>query len=123
MTYLIYISLVSLLLIISMVSYRSYEINRGKELIAYSTRKKSDEKVLTFLDKNIILLGRIYQRISVELSKLPEIAADKMHYVWKVISQKGDLFFDKIRGKRPMNNRGSVSLYWQSVSRSKDSKK
>lgn len=104
-----------------MVSYRSYEITTSKQILSDSFRYKSDRKVLTFLGKNIILFNRFYYRAASKVVKVPEVAGHKSHDVWQSFSRRVDMFFEKVKGKKPMNKKGAVSLYWQSVSQDKDS--
>lgn len=105
-----------------MISYRSYELVKGGKIFSDSFRQKSDEKVLTFLAKNIILLNRFYRIIIRKISNLVKIILVRVHLIWKSLSKKGDSFFDRVKGKRVINNKGSVSLYWQSVSESREDK-
>lgn len=120
MIYLIWISASSLAFIILMVSYRSYELSAGKQIFSDSFRNKSDRKVLTFLGKNIILFNRFYSLLVSRLLKTSEFAGHKSHDIWQVFSKKVDQFFERVKGKKPMNKKGSLSLYWQSFDSRKD---
>jgi hypothetical protein len=117
MTYLITIFGLALFFLIVMIAYRSYELSYNKELISRQKISKIDKKLLTFYDKNIILLNRLYGNIN----NLPEIVSHKSHGLWEMFAGKVDTYFEKIKKNKSENNKGSVSIYWKSVSEVKDS--
>lgn len=75
---------------------------------------------MTFLDKNIILFNRFYGLMASRLLKVPEMIGHKSHDIWKIISRKIDHFFERVKGRRPTDKKGSLSLYWQSFDDSKN---
>lgn len=112
MTLSIWLIIISAVVIIGMISYRSYEVILDKNLISEEKRLSCDKKVLTFFNKNI----KLFNRLSRKFKKIPEVLIHKVHDFWKVISNKVDFYFDKIKRNKKDNNKGSVSIYWQKVS-------
>jgi len=100
-----------------MIFHGYLELNYGKEIISRDKRQVADKKLLTFYKKNIILLDRLY----LSLKKLPEITSHKSHDIWQVISKKADSYFARIKKNKSDNEKGSVSIYWQSVRESRNS--
>lgn len=117
MTLSIWLAIISSVVIIGMISYRSYEVIFDKNLISEQKRLSCDKKVLTFFNKNIKLLNRLSRKTK----DVPEIIVHKVHDFWKVISNKVDFLFEKIKRNKKDNNKGSVSIYWQKVSESRKS--
>lgn len=118
MTYLITIFGISLVLLFVMIAYRSYELSYNKEIISRQKLSNVDKKILTFYNKNIILLNRLYN----SLKDLPKILSHKSHDVWEIFSKKVDTYFEKIKKSKSENNKGAVSFYWKSVSEVKGSR-
>lgn len=112
MTLSIWLITISLVVIVGMISYRSYEISSDKKIISDQKRLSCDKKVLTFFNKNIKLLNRL----SNSVKKLPEWFLHQVHNIWKAVSRKVDFYFEKIKKNKSSDNRGSVSIYWQKVS-------
>jgi hypothetical protein len=117
MTLSIWLIIISLVVIVGMISYRSYELSYDKKLISDEKRLSCDKKVLTFLDKNI----KLFNRLSDRLKMIPELFFHKIHDFWKVVSKKIDFHFDKAKKKKSENNKkGSISIHWQKFSENKD---
>jgi|AntRauTorckE6833_2_1112554.scaffolds.fasta_scaffold12959_3 hypothetical protein len=114
---LIWLFLISLLVLVAMVFHGHLELNLGKEIISKDKRQVTDKKLLTFYKKNITLLDRLYS----SLRKLPEISKQKSHDIWQVVSKKVDSYFAKVKKKKSDNEKGAVSIYWQSVRESRNS--
>ena len=96
-----------------------FEIKHGKEIISRDKREVTDRKILTFYKKNIILLDRLYSA----LKQLPEKFGRKLHDLWKLVSEKVDSFFEKVKDSKSKNKKGSVSIYWKSVGEIRKNKK
>jgi len=116
MTLLISFFGVSLLIVVSMIVYRTYELSYNKEFISNNKRELLDKKLLTFYEKNISLLSKHLNALGLKVKKLPEITNHKLHDLWQVVSKKIDSRFEKIRNSKSKHEKGSVSVYWQSVS-------
>jgi hypothetical protein len=119
MTYLLITLGLSLFFLLLMIAYRSYELSYNKELISREKINVFDKKLLTFYDKNIILLNRFYD----VLRNLPMVSSHKIHDLWEGFSKTVDSRFEKIKRSKSENNKGSVSIYWKSVSQVKRSNK
>jgi len=119
MIILIWVFSISLLILISMILNGYFEIKHGKEIISRDKREVTDRKILTFYKKNIILLDRLYSA----LKQLPEKFGRKLHDLWKLVSEKVDSFFEKVKDSKSKNKKGSVSIYWKSVGEIRKNKK
>ncbi len=106
-----------------MIGYRSYELSSGKKLFSEEKRAKSDQKLLTFYHKNINLTNRFLINLKSNFQNFFHFVNQKLNNLWCLISKKVDGYFDRIKGKKEINKKGSVSLYWQSVGQREDLKK
>ena len=101
-----------------MIAYRSYELSYINMLgISFYADSDVDKKILTFYEKNIILLNRLSGR----LANLPEIISYRSHDLWEFFSKKVDTYFERVKKNKSESSKGSVSIYWDSVSEVKSS--
>lgn len=100
---------------VGMIFHSYHELSSNKDASLRVKRKTVDNKILTFYQKNIILLNRLQSK----LKSLPEVIKRKSHDLWQVVSNKIDSYFEKIKRNKNDNNKGSVSIYWQSVKEGK----
>jgi hypothetical protein len=114
---------ISLLLIIIMIIYRSFELKSGKNIISSEKREKMDfglikffQNVETFVEKNLKLL-------KIKTLDIFHESHVFLHKLWNYIANKVDVYFHRMKGKRQAHKKGAISLYWKSVAEHKDSVK
>jgi len=125
---------VSAFLIILFILIRSVELKKGKFFLPKRIRLSADNflsKISLAVFRNI---GRIKKLIKAELSILPTRILKLTHFIWSKTRQKIDKFYDnmhnlhrhKSHSKKDSNmdnHKGSVSIYWRSVSEDLSSEK
>lgn len=96
-----------------MVMVRSYELAHNRNVISVEKKRRIDQITLFFLGVIYFSYRKVTRSISKEIRLLPSKIHAILHFVWERVSGKIDSYFEKLRGKRGIDKRGSVSLYWQ----------
>jgi hypothetical protein len=100
MTISIWFFAVSAVILISMISYRNYELSSGKSLISIEKRRSIDNKTLRFIGKCNLFLKKTVIFVKNKCVKLSDVVHVFLHKAWKFISEKVDKYFDRLKGHR-----------------------
>ncbi len=100
-----------------MISYRAYEIKKNRSIISLEFRNKVDGIVIKLLSRSIIFFNRLYIRIKLFFANLTHSFYEKLHFAWRKLSGKVDRYLLKLKGRRNIGKKGSVSIYWQQVTK------
>jgi hypothetical protein len=102
---------------------RLVELKKGKFFLSEKVRFFGDDlisKIALAVFKNIVRIKKLINR---ELSILPKRILKITHSLWSVLSNKIDSFYEKVHNRKRVkkdtsldNHKGSVSIYWKSVS-------
>ncbi len=110
----------SFVLMAIMVSYRVYEIKSAKPVFSVSIREKSDKVLVRAASTFVHFFLSLAHRLKLFLGGLTHSFNEKLHAIWRKISSKVDRYFLKLRGRKDIGKKGSISIYWQQVAGKKE---
>jgi hypothetical protein len=111
---------ISFVVLTTMVLFRAYEIKKNKLIFSIEFRNKIDRIFLKMFSKSINFYHNQSLKLKNLFQKIKHRIHEKLHLAWRKLSDKVDGYFLRIRGRRNIGKKGSISIYWQQVKKEQE---
>jgi len=124
MNNLIILFIVSIVGMLFMIILRTIELTMRRSIISEKFRDMTDRKIIFLWNKGnrfIVARKKSFKKFT---DSIPVFFARILYIILRWIRRKGDRFFNMIKGKGALTNKGSASFFLNSIHKHKeDSKK
>ncbi len=111
---------ISLVVLTTIILVRNYEIRKNKLIFSNDLRDKVDGISLRIISKIINFFSNQSIKIKRLFLKTKNVIHEKLHLAWRKLSDKVDGYFLRIRGRKDIGKKGSISIYWQQVKKEQE---
>lgn len=115
--------IVSIIGMILMMSLRAFELMTNRNIISENFRDMTDRKIIILWNKVSRYLNVKKKKFNIFLEHIPVFFARLLYIILKWGRKKGDRFFNMVKGKGALTNRGSASFFLNSIHEHKQSEK
>ena len=115
--------IVSIVVMVLMMILRSFELITGRNIISEKFRDITDRKIIILWNKASRYLNARKKEFHNFLDHIPVFFARILYIILKWMRKKGDRFFNMVKGKGALTNKGSASFFLNSIHEHKKGEK